>query len=440
MIENTNVENNLTVISPKITEVIDKISGAILSVQEVIGSNYEKVIKLRSELHTLIKREDPRYICPLCHVPVHLVSLPKTRRFFFKHIIEDGNCPSRTRGKMSEAEINACKYNGAKESEAHKQMKEIVAESLKLDGRFKDIAIEQVWKGKKPGEWRKPDISAIFDNEIQVAFEIQLSTTFLRVIIERKEFYLREGGFLFWIFKEIEEENPRLMQDDIFYNNNCNLFLVSKETHHVSCEQKKIFLKCYWIEPTIKDQQIINTSWKSKIISFDQLTFDREQQRVFFFDYDRAKQQLIQQLARDKVEHLWLSNHSSLDSDKLRDLLEKYYVLPPQYDKGELKTLLNALYSVKHGRPIGFKYKQLIEVAHLIENSSKKYLRVFGWALGIYGRKEQIAKEDSSGKWRNKIEKIKPLMKSNDRIYQHDDNFDKLISFLFPELAEKLKK
>jgi competence CoiA-like predicted nuclease len=272
MMKNSDVENNLTVIAPKIVEVIDQISGNILPAEEVIGSDYDRVIKLRSELLTLIKRNEPRYVCPLCHTPVYLVCRHKARHFFFRHKIDDGRCPIDTRHNMSEAEINARKYNGVKESYSHKQMKEIVVDSLKSDEKFKDIAIERVWKSQELGEWKKPDIAATFDEKTRIVFEIQLSTTFLRVIVERKEFYLKEGGLLCWIFKEIKEEYPRLMQDDIFYNNNCNIFIADEETLQVSSEQKQFFLKCCWIEPVIENKQIVNTEWKNKIVPFDQLT------------------------------------------------------------------------------------------------------------------------------------------------------------------------
>ncbi|OAD19893.1 hypothetical protein THIOM_004443 [Candidatus Thiomargarita nelsonii] len=449
MIKNTDVENNLTVINPEITEVIDKISGAILPVKEIIGSDYDKVIKLRVELLTFIKRNEPRYICPLCHTPVYLVCRHKTRHFFCRHTIDDGRCTVDTRGNMSEAEINARKYNGAKESEAHKQMKKIIAESLKADGRFKDIAIEQVWKSQEHGEWKKPDVYAIFDDRIRIVFEIQLSTTFLRVIVERKEFYLKEGGLLCWIFKEIKEEYPRLMQDDIFYNNNCNLFLASEETLHVSNKQKRLFLKCCWFEPVIENQEIVNT-WKNEIVPFDQLTFDHEQQRIFFFDYDCEKHKLTQQLARERFEQFWLSNNSNLDLDEISqelqeliDFFSKHNILLfTQYDlhNDGLTSLLNALYSAKYGKPIGYKFRKLIQIAHQMENGHKKYLKIFGWALRIYGRDEQIKREDSSGKWANKVDKFRPLMQSNDEKYQHDGSFDQFISFLFPELAERLGK
>ncbi|WP_407066812.1 DUF6035 family protein [Extensimonas sp. H3M7-6] len=50
---------------------------------------------------------------------------------------------------------------------------------------------EETWKGSI-GEWRRPDVQAKF-GDLRMAFEIQLSTTYIRVIAERQEFYLREG-------------------------------------------------------------------------------------------------------------------------------------------------------------------------------------------------------------------------------------------------------
>ncbi len=459
MVKNTEVENNLTVPNPEITEVIDKISGLILPVKDVIGSDYDRVIKLRLKLRTLIIRDESRYICPLCHVPVNIICHPKSRLFFFRHKPNDENCIIDTRGEMSEAEINARKYNGAKESKAHKQIKAIIANSLETDERFKNIKLEQVWKGQKLGEWKKPDVSAIFDDKIRIVFEIQLSTTFLRVIAERREFYLNEGGLLCWIFKEIKKEYPRIMQEDIFRNNNCNLFLASKETLQISEKQKQLFIECHWLEPVVENQKIVDT-WKNEIVPFGKLTFDIEHQRIFFFDYDHEKQKLIQQLEekkqelsqhsqqadREHFEQFCLSNNLYLCIDdvskKLKYLSSKNNITFPNatFTTQKIIPLLKILYSAKHGRPIGYKFTTLIQVAHRVENGYKKYLKIFGWALRIYGREEQIKQEDSSGKWANKVEKFKPLMQSCDETYQHDDSFDKLISFLFHELAEIIKK
>ena len=48
------------------------------------------------------------------------------KRFFFRHKTEDGSCPAKTRGTLSEEEIRARKYHGLRESEAHKRIKQLI--------------------------------------------------------------------------------------------------------------------------------------------------------------------------------------------------------------------------------------------------------------------------------------------------------------------------
>ena len=49
-------------------------------------------------------------------------------------------------------------------------------------------------------EWKKPDISASYKN-INIVFEIQLSTTFLSVIVDREYFYKDNQTYILWVFK-----------------------------------------------------------------------------------------------------------------------------------------------------------------------------------------------------------------------------------------------
>lgn len=196
---NDDSEHPLAVADPAIREVLDLRSGAILPAVDAIGTDMDEAMALRMALSESIARNEPLYACPICGVPVYLISRKEARTFFFRHDLEDGRCPARTRGELSEDEINARKYNGAKESQSHIRMKEIIAESLHCDPRFSQIKIEATWAALDRGKWRKPDVQAVFDG-LPVAFEIQLSTTFLRVIAERRAFYLREGGLLCWIF------------------------------------------------------------------------------------------------------------------------------------------------------------------------------------------------------------------------------------------------
>lgn len=284
-----------------------------------------------------------------------------------------------------------------------------------------------------------------------MAFEVQLSTTFLRVIAERRVFYEQEGGMLLWVFKSFDEERARLTQDDVFYNNNRNLFLASEDTLLASKKMGRFCLECRWEEPYIEDAQI-RTRWAGQIVSIDDLKLDSKRQRVYFFNYDSKAEELANAclvnqatVLREKFESYWLGQTPhSFERGPEWSALRKGFAslglsLPyyPEDGRGPVH-LLNALYSAKYGRVVGWNYKKFIEVAHHIAGRYKGFLWAYRQALAVYGRKGQILEEDESSKWRKKVEHYRPLMEAGDKTYKPDSRFDELIAFLFPELASKL--
>lgn len=417
-------------------------TGDLIPAHLAIGTDYGKAIELRMVVRQSIVEGLPLYTCPICGVPVYLVSRAEERKFFFRHQVEDGRCPARTRGDMSEEEINARKYNGAKESQAHIRMKEIIAESLRCDPRFSEVKEESVLKSQDRAAWRKPDVQAIYDGR-PVAFEIQLSTTFLRVIAERRAFYQREGALLVWIFKYFDADKARLTQEDIFYSNNRNLFLASEETLKASREAGGLMLDCRWVEPFL-DAGKIGTRWAGRLAAFGEMEIDRERQRVFLYDYDRQAEALRgdagDQPLRLELEEFWLRRYTFDPYDqqawgRLRaKFRERGIILPSEPNRGPVH-LLNALYSAREGHPVGWRYRKLIEVAHCVADRHKDLLRAFRHALGVYGRAEQIKREDKEGKWRRKAEAYKPLLAANSPEYEPDRKFDALVEILFPELG-----
>lgn len=253
--------SNLVVDRPEIVEALDLETGEIPSVWDLVGNDYEKALQLRMALRQGIAAGSPLLACPLCLVPVHLVSLPQDRRFYLRHETEDGRCPARTKGTLSEERILAMKYDGARESVAHKRLKEIIAESLRSDPEFSDVEVEAVWRGEEANQRRKPDVRATWMGALPVAFEVQLSTTFLRVIAERREFYLRNGGLLFWVFNRFDMGDARLTMEDLFYNNNRNAFIASEETVAASKALGSLVLDCVWSEPSV-DEGVV--SWRQQ--------------------------------------------------------------------------------------------------------------------------------------------------------------------------------
>jgi len=185
----------LWVEKPEVKEVQETESGQHLPVAKVMGTDYERLVQLRFDVRSQVRKEDPLYRCSLCNVAVYICRAKESFKFFFRHQHEDGSCPARTRGELSQDEINARKYNGAKESKLHRRMKDWVCQCLAADGRFEDIAQEPTWKGPLTGERRRPDVRAVY-NGLPIAFEIQLSTTHLDVIAARRDFYQQEGGLL----------------------------------------------------------------------------------------------------------------------------------------------------------------------------------------------------------------------------------------------------
>jgi hypothetical protein len=159
---------------PEVKEVMDTETGAHLPVSLVMGTDYARLMRLQMDVRTRVLKDDPLYRCSLCGVAVYVCRAKEGFKFFFRQQHEDGSCPAQTRGGLSQDEIDARKYNGAKESKLHRRMKDWVSQCLAADGRFQEIAQEPTWKGPLTGERRRP----------------QLSTTHLNVIAARRDFYL----------------------------------------------------------------------------------------------------------------------------------------------------------------------------------------------------------------------------------------------------------
>ena len=430
---------------PEVVELLDLATGETAHHATVIGDDYERALQLRMQLQTDIKRERPRYVCPMCMTPVYLVSRPEGRKFFFRHLLEDGRCSAVTRGLLSQDEINARKYNGVKESWLHLEMKAWIASCLQVDSRFSDVVVEGRWTGAFSGEWRRPDVRAVFEG-IPVAFEIQLSTTYINVIAQRREFYRREGGLLFWVFASFNLDARRLTQDDVFYNNNRNAFVVNQRTRDESLQSRRFLLDCVWAEPTPGGGV---DGLRRDQVAFDSLTLDQTNQRAYHFDFDGARNRLElearaqvlarQKLLRDEFE-AWFINMVStkeLDSQtwaQLHRRLADEGVSVSEYIGMLPKGLLNALYSTKHGRVVGWDFSSFIQIAHYIEPGHRKYLHYFRRALAAFGRAEQIRAEDHSGKWAAKVAEYKARIRLGDTAFSPDTTHDPLIRFVFPEL------
>ena len=253
--------------APTIREVIDLDTGKIVPVVGFIQSlRYEQVVKVRLDVRTRLARASPRYVCAYCSTPAYLVA-NETKRFFFRHVVEDGSCPAVTRGELSQDEIRARKYDGLQESEPHKKLKTLIARCLSADSTFSDIKTEVTWKSvSQPGQRRKPDVQAQH-GALKLAFEVQLSTTFLDVVVARREFYRAEAGLVVWIMAALDPAYRRLTTDDLLFSNNSNILVADDETTLLSERTGTFHVRCFYRRPRLEGD-VLAADWEDRVVPF----------------------------------------------------------------------------------------------------------------------------------------------------------------------------
>lgn len=418
--------------------------------------------EIRLEHETAILDGKPIARCAACHQAVKPRRHYKYNRRYFKHHNGDGNCPYKTSGPASQRQIDAMRYNGQKEGPDHIRLKGLLASSLEYDVTFNNIRVEERWWGVTDQEkWKKPDVAADYLGD-PVAFEIQLSTTFLNVMADRRKFYQENGALLVWIFKEVYKEEQRQFQDDIFYNNNSNLFVIDDETARISQEKLELILRCHYKAP-VSSGEGIQEEWREELVGFSQLTIDLKNQRVFFFDFAEAYQKAklgLQSAADENLRERFLSywsalglyatgsegmsgNWSAMWNKMVIDFEKRRITLPydrPNYDLARFSCLT---LSTNCGECIGFKRYTFLQVANYAYDNCKDLLWYFGNLLQRTGHWRIIIEQDKAagerklktGKahvgWDAKWPVVRAAYRDNEPDYPQERTFDGLFSFLF---------
>jgi hypothetical protein len=396
----------------KIQELLNLKSGNELNANDIFAQPEDKIFELRRKLTECNKNNKDYLVCHLCHQPVYIAG-NQNGEFFFKHRHERGDCPIKTKGKYSQEEINRIKYNGVKESKRHKELKDYIYNSLIYDSRFSSVRQEKTIKSTGiQKEWKRPDVSSIYCDK-GLVFEIQLSTTYLNVIVDRESFYRNESIFILWVFNQFKIH--RFTEKDIYYANKCNAFVIDDKTKAESEQRGELIFRCYYKIPYISDGQI-QYKWNDQLVTFDDLYFDYETFKVYYFDLDQEEEKIRKELLVKDFEQYWLTR---TDCDwKKRSLLDREFC--KKFSNNEiylhgfnepLEHILNALYSVKFRKMIGYKFKSFISLAHNILEYRKQFTRVFLWGLAVYKLKEEILNSDKTDKFRQKINRYKDGIK-----------------------------
>jgi len=322
-----------------ITEVLDIKSGQFINSTIFFNQDRETIIKKRRKLEECYQNNDKYLVCPECLESINIRGLKGRKILHFSHYSDKKDCILKTKG-MSKKEIELLRYMNVKESEKHIFLKNMIAELISLDNKFnsESIKIDKWYKAndyKFTKQYRLPDVQANYKAK-KIAFEIQLTSTFLSVIADRESFYKEEKVFIIWIFNtfDINECNRKIMEEDIYYLNKNNVFVLDEKRIEKSKKEKTLVLLCNYLNK--------NNVWENTEVKFGDLKFDNENYKLFFHDSEKEEFYIT---FMDK----WLENENI---EIVIDEHSKNIDIPysNNLERRSIDMVLKAIYAINYGK------------------------------------------------------------------------------------------
>ena len=182
--EGQNIENH--VVKRRILEIFDTKEEEIIEAESFFRRPEHELIRWRRIFEESLLAGEHRFICTNCKQDVKIAGRKYERGqiAFFSHLHDSDYCVFKTCSSLSKEQIEAKKYGLIAESERHKRLKSCIYEALKghasQNKGVTDVFMEKRVNSDLPFmNWRKPDVMAIY-NDLNIVFELQLSTTFIR--------------------------------------------------------------------------------------------------------------------------------------------------------------------------------------------------------------------------------------------------------------------
>lgn len=319
-----------------IETILNLITGEQIEVNELFKdsrNNESEIFQLRAKIEEQIQTEKIEYVCLYCKQPVALRgrrnSHDLSKHFYFTHPYKSVDCIIKTKSKLTEEQVRCIKYNGVKESQLHETLKNLIGYYLNQDDNILSVRVDKVYKDVAVSRgWRKPDVLAIF-KEMKIAFEIQLSTTFISVIVGRTIFYRERGIFLIWIFPgfSVDIDVQKFTQKDVYYNNNFNVYVFDKEAQEKSNEANQLILTCLYKEFYMSQDDSLAYKWSRERIKISDLNFDFQKQNVCYYDSDLIRKQTLIKIQEKKDFFIKQVEQEQIktDVDIVLNYLRKFY-------------------------------------------------------------------------------------------------------------------
>lgn len=439
---------------PEIRDVRSVKTGRVYNAPTLIRSwRWDRYVRICADVREAMQRGQPRLRCALCGIPVYFVNSTE-KRVFLRHQSEDGRCTAVTRDGLTENDLREIIYRGRQESWQHIETKRLIEEGLRGDADFSDVAVEATWRAAEGMSRRRPDVSATWRGHLRVAFEAQLTTTFLDVVLERRAFYQQEGALLVWVLRRFDPANRRMTEEHILFSNNSNVLVVDGATAAASRAAGRFMVRVHHRTMSEDGQH----GWAETIAPFADLTLDRQGQLAFLYDYGRAEARAAEAEARRLEEKKrQLHEERARKRDRLRSEVMSFLVdrEAGTYEgwrslRNELRDagvsthgmaedllrvggLICGLASGRAGAVVGFGYTRLIEVANYLHDNHRGAVCAFLALVDDGGHRPALASA-RPGKWAAREAAVMAARDRNDPSVRLPDDARPLVGFLFPEL------
>jgi competence CoiA-like predicted nuclease len=292
-----------------IETILNLDTGEQIEVDDLFRDQHTReaeIFQLRTKIEKDLQSNTVELVCIYCKQPVAVrgrSDREQAKHFFFVHPYKSSPCIIKTGERLSEEQVRCIKYNGEKESVLHDNLKRLLGYYVGLDPDTAEVKIDQVYRDRAISDkWRKPDVLA-YHKFGKIAFELQLSTTFLSVIVGRTIFYQQSGIFLIWIFPNFSliSDQQKFTQKDVFYNNRLNVYVFDAAAQAISKASSKLMLTCFYREYYLEAEKILSR-WNHVAIELNDLVFNSDSNEVYYYDADKAKVALELQIEQIKTE------------------------------------------------------------------------------------------------------------------------------------------
>ncbi len=429
-----------------IPEVFDPVEGRYIKAStyfsEVDDRKRDAIHSRRRELLRAKRQGNKLWVCALCQEPIYIAGgLGRTkRRAHFKHFIDTPRCPYQTRRKFDQETIRKIKYNGAKESSLHHDIKDALSSLLNDDPSTADLAVEKTFFHQDGGrEWRRPDIAATW-RDLKIVFEIQISSDFVDVIIGREDFYREQGVFILWIFNKLDPDQYTVR--DIYVGSQKNCFLFNERVREISLQSGVLTLECRYKKPVLIEGKIVD-EWHTSDVTLEDLTFDPERMQAFLFDYDTAEKDLLRPQLLTEFQTYWCLNRSEAEFEEMdywnrrfEEKFSKLFDIQPGWTRSKVTNVISALYSLQLGRPVNYD-QNLFALVDTMLHYRKPFTFVILWAIEVFGHKDAFKDRRA---FQKKLALYKKAKEERIWDFRREKKYDLLLGALFPELIEPLAK